>query len=87
MTRKSIFAWPVWSAAISILLLTSCEREPSKSDYVSARVTEMCKGRSGPPLQACRIAVITQFKDTPFEEMKRKYPKPTPRQRPACGLG
>ena len=76
----------VWIAILSFLVLSSCERTPSKSDYVSARVTEMCRGQTGEALQSCRLAVIKQFKDTPFEEMKRRYPPPTPRPRPSCEL-
>lgn len=74
----------VWLTLIAIVVLASCERVPSKSDYVSARVTEMCKGRSGDELRACRIAVIKQFTDMPLEEMQRRFPKPEPRARPSC---
>lgn len=74
-------------ACLLVLLLSSCERTPSKSDYVSARVSEMCAEQEGrEALQACRLAVINQFKDVPFEEMKRRYPEPEPRPRPSCTL-
>lgn len=76
----------VWIAALTILMLASCERVPSKSDYVSARVTELCGGLPTQELQTCRVAVITQFADTPLEEMKLRYPPPEPRSRPSCGL-
>jgi len=76
----------VVAAALGLVLLASCERTPSKSDYVSARVTELCEGQSGDALRACRIAVIKQFKDTPLEELKRRYPPPEPRARPSCGV-
>ena len=76
----------VWIAVLAILFLFSCKRSPSKSDYVSARVTEMCKDLSSEELQACRIAVISQFADTPLEEMQLRYPPPEPRLRPSCGL-
>ncbi len=76
----------VWTPILAILLLSSCERTPSKSDYVSARVTEMCRGRTSEALQSCRIAVIKQFSDMPFEEMKRRYPPPPPRPRPSCEI-
>ena len=68
------------------LVLASCERTPSKSDYVSAQVTALCEGQSGDELRACRIAVIKQFKDTPLEEMQRRFPEPEPRPRPSCGF-
>ena len=56
------------------LLLASCERTPSKSDYVSAQVTALCEAQSGDELRACRMAVTKQFKDTPLEEMQRRFP-------------
>ena len=74
-------------AIVALLVLSSCERTPSKSDYVSARVTEMCGGlETTEELQSCRLAVINQFKNVPFEEMKRRYPKPEPRARPSCTI-
>lgn len=68
------------------LALASCERTPSKSDYVSARVSELCKGETGDALRACRIAVIKQFADTPLEELQQRFPPPEPRPRPSCGV-
>lgn len=73
-------------ALIGLVALVSCERTPSKSDYVSARVTELCRGQTSDELRACRIAVIKQYSDVPFEEMKRRYPPPEPRARPSCGF-
>jgi len=72
-------------ALLAFFALASCERTPSKSDYVSAQVTALCEGQSGNELRACRIAVIKQFSDTPLEEMQRRFPKPPPRDRPGCG--
>ncbi|GEM_PF-5975798 len=71
---------------LGALLLASCERTPSKSDYVSAQVTELCEGQTSDALRACRIAVIKQFKDTPLEEMQQRFPKPEPRPRPSCDV-
>jgi hypothetical protein len=79
------FSPTVWLAALAIIVLASCERTPSKSDYVSARVSVLCEGQSSDALRACRIAVIKQFSDTPLEEMQRRFPKPEPRSRPSCG--
>ncbi len=76
----------VWIAALAIIFMFSCERVPSKSDYVSARVTELCKDLSSEELQACRLAVIRQFANTPLEELQLRYPPPEPRIRPSCGL-
>jgi hypothetical protein len=76
----------VWIAALAILVTSSCERVPSKSDYVSAQVTELCKDLSSQEQQACRIAVIQQFANTSLEEMQLRYPPPEPRLRPSCGL-
>ncbi len=81
------FASPlrIWALACLIIGVTSCERVPSKSDYVSAQVTALCAGKSGDSLRACRLAVINQFKDTPLEDLQRRFPKPEPRSRPSCG--
>ena len=76
----------LWQAALVVVALASCERVPSKSDYVSARVTELCQGQASEEIQACRLAVIKQFKDTPLEELQRRYPAPEPRMRPSCGF-
>ncbi|MFK7898615.1 MAG: hypothetical protein AB8G23_22470 [Myxococcota bacterium] len=75
----------VWAVAFLIIGLTSCERVPSKSDYVSAQVTALCDGETLDALRACRLAVINQFKDMPLEEMQRRFPRPEPRARPSCG--
>lgn len=74
----------IWIAILGVVL-ASCERTPSKSDYVSARVSALCAEQSGDSLRACRIAVIKQFKDTPLEEMQARFPRPEPRARPSCG--
>lgn len=83
------FASPprVWALIIMVILIASCERVPSKSDYVSAQVTKLCAEKSSDALRACRIAVITQFKDTPLEELQRRFPKPEPRGRPSSCSG
>jgi hypothetical protein len=88
MTTSRGYLSPVAGlAVVAIVALSSCERTPSKSDYVSARVTEMCGNlETTEELQSCRLAVINQFKDVPFEEMKRRYPKPEPRPRPSCSI-
>jgi len=72
-------------AVLAFFALASCERTPSKSDYVSAQVTKLCEGQSGNELRACRLAVIKQFSDTSLEEMQQRFPKPAPRDRPGCG--
>lgn len=85
-SRSTTSPLRVWALALLIIGVTSCERVPSKSDYVSAQVTELCAGESGDALRACRLAVINQFKDTPLEEMQRRFPKPEPWSRPSsCG--
>ena len=81
------FAPSVMISLAALIALGSCERKPSKSDYVSARVSETCGHlETTQELQACRLAVINQFKDVPFEEIKERYPPPEPRPRPSCSL-
>lgn len=87
--RSPIFAWHsirVWIATLAILALASCERTASKSDYVSARVAELCQGEANEDPQACRLAVIKQFLPMSLEELKRRYPKPELQNRPSCGF-
>jgi len=67
-------------------VLASCERTPSKADYVSAQVTELCAGLVSNALRECRLAVIKQFTGTPLEEMQERFPPPAPRRRPSCSL-
>jgi hypothetical protein len=69
-----------------LAILASCERTPSKSDYVSARVRETCGHLPAKDAQNCRIEVIKRFSDVPLEEMQKRYPPPEPRDRPSCGL-
>lgn len=76
----------VWTAAFLMVILASCERVPSKSDYVSARVTVLCADKVSEELQACRLAVIGQFANTPLEELQRRFPAPEPRSRPSCSF-
>ena len=85
-SRTHSLAPKIWLAALVIITLSSCERTPSKSDYVSAQVSELCKEQTGDELRACRLAVIKQFMNTPLEEMQRRFPPPEPRSRPSCGL-
>ncbi len=81
--RRHLAVALVLAAAVA---LASCERTPSKSDYVSAQVTALCEGRTGDALRECRIAVIKTFKDTPLEELQQRFPPPVPRPRPSCGV-
>lgn len=76
----------VMGCLIGAVLLASCERTPSKSDYVSAQVSARCSEERGDALRACRIAIIKEFKDTPLEEMQQRFPAPEPRTRPSCGV-
>ena len=83
---KVYFSIPVLVAASTLILGASCERTPTKSDYVSAQVTKQCRGKTGQALQLCRLVVIKKFKDVPFEDMKRRYPVPELKQRGACSM-
>ena len=85
-TSQALRHGSVLAFLLSALVLASCERTPSKSDYVSAQVTAICQEQSGDDLRACRLKVIREFKDTPLEEMQRRFPKPAPRPRPSCSL-
>ncbi len=84
--KAGLGAGRVWFVVLASVVLASCERTPSKSDYVSAQVTAMYQGQSSDDLQACRLAVIRQFSNVPLEDMKRRSPEPEPRFRPSCSL-
>ena len=58
----------------------------SKADYDSAQVAELCAGLVSNALCECRLAVIKKFTDTPFEEMRERFPPPSPSRRPSCSL-
>lgn len=84
---KTYFSIPVLVATTMLVLGASCERTPTKSDYVSAQVRKECRGKKGQALQLCRLVVIKKYKDISFEDMVRRYPKPELQQRHACSLG
>jgi hypothetical protein len=63
-----------------------CAAEPTKSQYVSAVVTQECSKFVGSERRECRIEVIKRFIDVSLEEMKANYPEPEPPSRPGCAL-
>ena len=83
---KTYFALPAWVAAAALVAGASCDRTPTKSDYVSAQVTKECRGTSGRELQVCRIVVIKKYKDVPLEVLKERFPVPELKQRHACSM-
>jgi hypothetical protein len=64
----------------------ACSAEPTKSQYVSAVVTQECAEFTNTAKQSCRIEVIKRFTRVSFEEMKAMYPKPEPTARPGLAL-
>ncbi len=48
--KAGLGAGRVWFVVLASVDLASCERTPSKSDYVSAQVTAMCQGQSSDDL-------------------------------------
>lgn len=63
-----------------------CQSEPTKSQYVSARVREECVGLSGNDARTCRIEVIKRFSSVSLAEMKAQFPPPEKPDRPSCSL-
>lgn len=69
-----------------LLFASSCERVPTKADYVGSRVEVECEGQSGEAFTLCRIEVIKRYMDVPFEEMQKRFPPPPPKpDRLGCG--
>ena len=61
-------------AAIS--LLASCERPPTKADFVDHRVGIECAGKTGEAFKLCRLDVIKKYLDVPLEQMQATLPPP-----------
>jgi hypothetical protein len=66
------------------LVAASCERTPTKADYVDSRVVAECAGRSGEAFTLCRLEVIKKYLDVPLEDMKKQFPAPVYKDRMGC---
>ncbi|MFO0689700.1 MAG: hypothetical protein U0900_13415 [Myxococcota bacterium] len=67
------------------LALASCERTPTRAEYVDDRVAAECAGRTGDAFTACRLDVIKKYLDVPLEEMQKQFPAPVRKDRLGCG--
>ncbi len=77
---------PLGACLTLAVLFGGCRSEPTKSQYVSARVGEECGELRGTVAQSCRIGVIKRYADVPLEQMKAEFPEPEPPIRPGCAL-
>ncbi len=48
--KAGLAAGRVWFVVLASVVLASCERTPSKSDYLSAQLTALCQGQSSDDL-------------------------------------
>lgn len=70
---------------VMLVVLASCERAPTKAEYVDGRVAVECEGQSGEAFTLCRLEVIKKYMDVPLEEMQKHFPPPPPpKSRLAC---
>lgn len=66
------------------LALASCERTPTKAEYVDDRIAVECAGRSGEAFTLCRLEVIKKYMDVPLETMQSQFPAPVRKDRMGC---
>lgn len=66
------------------LVFASCEREPTKSDYIDARVKVECAGQTGEAFRSCRLEVIKKYMRVPLEELQSQFPPPAVGGRTGC---
>lgn len=71
--------------ALAALVGASCERTPTKSDYIDARVQVECGGRTGEAFRLCRLEVIKKYMRVPLEELQAQFPPPKVEGRMGCG--
>ena len=73
------------ASLVAFLTLASCERTPTKSDYVRSRVTTECADQTGDAFSLCRLEVIKKYMDASLEDMQKHFPPPPPpKSRLAC---
>lgn len=66
------------------LLIASCERTPTKAEYVDDRIAVECDGRSGEAFGQCRLEVIKKYMHVPLEAMQQQFPAPVRKDRMGC---
>ncbi|MBK7950117.1 MAG: hypothetical protein IPK00_15505 [Deltaproteobacteria bacterium] len=66
------------------LALASCERTPTKAEYVDDRVAVECAGRSGDAFTLCRLEVIKKYMHVPLETLQSQFPAPVRKDRMGC---
>ena len=76
------------AASIALLIagstLASCERTPTKADYVDDRVAAECAGRTGEAFTLCRLEVIKKYMHVPLDQMQAQFPAPEIQDRLGC---
>lgn len=66
------------------LVLASCERTPTKAEFVDHRVEVECAGKTGEAFKLCRLDVIKKYLDVSLEQMQANLPPPPARSVFAC---
>ncbi|MEZ4334578.1 MAG: hypothetical protein R3F35_22715 [Myxococcota bacterium] len=70
---------------LAALIVASCERTPTKSDYIDARVQVECADRTGEAFRLCRLDVIKKYMRVPLESLQAQFPPPKVEGRMGCG--
>jgi hypothetical protein len=77
--------WAIVGLGLAALVAASCERTPTKSDYIDARVRAECGDRTGEAFRLCRLEVIKKYMRVPLEELQAQFPPPKVEGRMGCG--
>lgn len=83
MPKRSRALVPV-AMLVAILALASCERTPTKAEFVDHRVEIECAGKTGEAFKLCRLDVIKKYLDVSLEQMQANLPPPPARSVFAC---
>lgn len=82
--RRRVPARSSMLLALAACVVASCERTPTKSDYIDARVQVECAGRSGEAFRLCRLEVIKKYMRVPLEALQAQFPPPEVEGRMGC---
>jgi hypothetical protein len=83
MSKRSSAAAPIALLA-AMLALASCERTPTKAEFVDHRVGIECAGKTGEAYKLCRLDVIKKYLDVSLEQMQATLPPPPARSVFSC---
>lgn len=83
MSKRFRTSGPIGLLA-AIFLLASCERTPTKAEFVDHRVRIECDGKTGEEFRLCRLDVIKKYLDVSLEQMQATLPPPPVKSAFSC---